>query len=99
MDLSKTLDSIELKVRHMTSRMERLHSENERLTAENQQLKTDLDRQQGLVGVLKDKLERTQREIDERKQGTDTIDREAMRQHIDQCLSEIDKCIEWLQQQ
>lgn len=99
MDLSKTLDSIELKIRQMTSKMERLGSENERLVAENLQLKTDLDRQQGLVGAFKDKLERTQRELDERKLGTDSNHREALRAEIDHCLSEIDKCIEWLQQQ
>ncbi len=98
MDLSKRLDSIELKIRQLASKLDRLTQENEQLLAENHQLKTDLDRQQGLVSALKDKLERTQREMDERRYEADEPDRASIRQQIDHYLREIDKCIDWLEQ-
>lgn len=98
MDLSKRLDSFELKIRQLGSKLERLRGENADIRAENEILKEELDRRQGVINALKDKLERTHREMNVRETKAEDSDPDRVRQQIDYYLHEIDKCIEWLEQ-
>lgn len=110
MSLSKKLDGFELKLRQLASKFDRQRAENEVLKTENDKLKSELDRQSGVVSSLKEKLERTQRGLhsataplvsaaDELQTDTRSVDQAKTKAQIDQCLSEIDTCIAWLQQQ
>ncbi|MCB0570172.1 MAG: hypothetical protein KDC66_10430 [Phaeodactylibacter sp.] len=95
MNLSEQIDSIEIKIRQLVLKMERVHEENTALQEENKQLKAELDRQKGAAHVLKDKLEKTQRVVDSQRNGK-TEQSEKLREQLDQYIHEIDKCIEWL---
>jgi len=102
MDLSKQLDGFELKLRQLASKFDRQRAENEALKAENDQLKNELDRQRGVVSSLREKLERaaaTPAVTNGVEAVTTTTPQPEIRTQIDHCLREIDKCIEWLQQQ
>lgn len=99
MHLLKQLDHIELKIRQLGQKVERLQRENESLRADNLELKTELDRQRGVVGSLKDKLERTQQELERRDSVQSGPPADDLREQIDHYLREIDRCIEWLEQQ
>lgn len=95
MNLSNKVDSIELKVRQLAVKIERLRNENAALIVENRQLKAELDRQGGTVDALKNKLEKTQRVL--AKNGEREPEHsEKLRKQIDQYIQEIDRCIEWL---
>ena len=95
MNLSERIDNIELKLRQLGLKMERLQGEKLALLDENKQLKIELDRQKGTADVLKDKLERTQRVLSQ-KQEEDLEQSEQLKDQIDQYIKEIDRCIEWL---
>ena len=75
--------------------MERVNKENAALHQENELLKTELDRQKGTVGILKDKLENTQRVIDLQRE-EEPEQSAKLKEQIDQYIKEIDNCIEWL---
>ncbi|MEM7572295.1 MAG: hypothetical protein AAF433_05325 [Bacteroidota bacterium] len=109
MDLSKRVDSFEIKLRQLASKIDRQRAENVALARENDELKSELDRQRGVVSSLKEKLTRAQQAagissttedvagqpaISSAESGTEEI-----REQLDYCLREIDKCIQWLQQQ
>ena len=96
MNLSDRIDNIELKVRQLILKIERLQNENVALEEKNKQLKADLDRQKGTVDALKNKLEFTQRVMDQQKE-EESDDSKHLKEKIDHYIREIDKCIEWLQ--
>ncbi|MGB3546199.1 MAG: hypothetical protein WBA17_04450 [Saprospiraceae bacterium] len=91
MKLSEKLDGLELKLRQLAGKLARMDREADEMARENNRLKTELDRQNGVVSSLKDKLARVQRDSAE-PNGEDT------REQIDHYLREIDRCIEWLRQ-
>jgi len=95
MNLSNKVDSIELKVRQLAVKIERLRNENAALIVENRQLKAELDRQGGTVDALKNKLEKTQR-VGAKNGEREPEHSEKLRKQIDQYIQEIDRCIEWL---
>lgn len=109
MDLSKRVDSFEIKLRQLASKIDRQRAENVALARENDELKSELDRQRGVVSSLKEKLTRAQQVagiIDtnddvptEAVAASSAENAEEIRQQLDYCLREIDKCIQWLQQQ
>ena len=109
MDLSKRVDSFEIKLRQLASKLDRQRAENVALARENDELKSELDRQSGVVSSLKEKLTRAQQaagftsstmEATDQNDSTSTeLNSAEMRQQLDFCLREIDKCIQWLQQQ
>jgi predicted nucleic acid-binding Zn-ribbon protein len=98
MSLAEKLEDIELKIRQLGQKMDRIEREKAGLATENQQLKTIIDRHQGAVDKINDKLERTQQELMRQREAFSKSKRE-IRQQIDRHLEEIDKCIEWLQAQ
>lgn len=106
MSLTKQLDGFELKLRQLASQFERQRAENEVILAENKKLKSELDRQRGVVTSLKMKLEKTTAAVVTAPVGADASDDSSvemskadLRRELDHCLGEIDKCIEWLQVQ
>ena len=109
MDLSKRVDSFEIKLRQLASKIDRQRAENVALARENDELKSELDRQRGVVSSLKEKLTRAQQAAGISGISEDAADqssalpsdnkREEIREQLDYCLREIDKCIQWLQQQ
>lgn len=110
MDLSNQLDSFELKIRQLASKMERQAAEKENLSNENKQLKKELDRQYGVISSLKEKLERAVAKSQLPQLALSPADKPAnlstnsaekptdYRAEIDFCIQEIDKCIVWLQE-
>lgn len=104
MSLSKQLDGFELKLRQLASQFERQRAENETVIAENKRLKSELDRQRGVVTSLKMKLEKTTATFAvpigaPEQSGSQEVSKADLRRELDHCLGEIDKCIEWLQKQ
>ncbi len=95
MNLSEHIDNIELKVRQLVLKMERIQNENAALREENQQLKAELDRQKGTVSALKDKLENSQRVLDLQREEQPEHSKK-LREQLEQYIHEIDQCIEWL---
>ncbi len=95
MDFSDKIDNIELKIRQLALKMGRLQEENATLKGENDNLKAEIDRQKGTVDALKDKLSKTQGVLEQQREGQTEYSKQ-LKQQIDQYISEIDRCIEWL---
>lgn len=95
MNLNERLEHIEIKVRQLALKQERLQRENTALQIENQQLKAGIDKQEATVIALKNKLETAQRALEDRVEEEDEQSQQ-LKQLIDQYILEIDKCIEWL---
>ncbi|MEM8583398.1 MAG: hypothetical protein AAGF87_03965 [Bacteroidota bacterium] len=106
MDLSSRIDSFSKKIHQLASKFDRQREENVALAKENDDLKTELDRQRGLIRSLTEKLQRAGQISQETEPASDvssseleSLSKEEIREQLDFCLSEIDKCIEWLQKQ
>jgi regulator of replication initiation timing len=95
MNIVEQIDSIELKVRQLVLKNERISKENATLRTENQHLKAELDRQKGTVGVLKNKLKDTQQALDLQRDEDPELSAQ-LKEQINQYIKEIDNCIEWL---
>jgi len=94
--LSDKLNSIELKVRQLALKLERLQNENAELLEENKVLKKKVENRINKTTVLEEKLTKTQVALDKRRDD-DPKSSKRMRKEVDQYIKEIDKCIEWLQ--
>lgn len=99
MSLSEKLDSIELKVREVAFKLERLKKENAALREENKTLKAMVDRlQQVRANAESDPIDIDQ--ASPRQEGSTSPaegeESEKLRAQIDQYIREIDQCIEWL---
>ena len=90
------VDGIELKVRQLALKLERVQNENSLLQEENKQLKKELFSQQKLVGDMEQNLLKTQKALSKKRE-EDPEGAKKLRKAIDQYIQEIDKCIEWLQ--
>ena len=88
------LDGIELKLRQLTAKVERQRAQYRSVVADNERLQGELDRQQGLVTGLRDKLAQATSTTSKSAPATDT---EEQRKTIAYCLEEIDRCLDWLQ--
>lgn len=98
MNFLERIDRIELKVRQLVQRIERLKLENAGLKEENQKLKADLDRQRGTVSALTHKLEQTQQSLDTQREGQPKQS-DQLKQQLEAYIEEINACIEWLHKQ
>ena len=94
--LSEQLGSIELKVRQLALRLERLQNENKTLLQENTALKTELDKKENKLSQIEQKVAKTQVALDEKRED-DPGRSKKLRKEIEQYINEVDKCIEWLQ--
>ena len=93
------LDGIELKLRQLTAKVERQRAQYRTVVADNERLQGELDRQQGLVTALQDKLARatsttSQPATTPAPAAIDTTTEQ--RDTIAYCLEEIDRCLDWL---
>lgn len=99
MNLSEKIDSIELKVREVAFKLERLKKENAALREENKTLKTMVDRLKQARASVEGDLTNTDQappRQDGSSQPAEGEESEKLRAQIDQYIREIDQCIEWL---
>ena len=97
-NLSEKISGIELKVRQLALKLERLQGENNTLLEENKQLKSDLSAMRDKAGQLEMKFAHQQESnVPSTKNGIDEAHSKKLRKEIDRHMKEIDKCIEWLQ--
>jgi chromosome segregation ATPase len=99
-ELNDTLESIERKTRLLIARLARLESDNaalleqnQKLTTENRALQTDLLLRDSEISHLKT-LTVTQ---EQPKKDVSNVRTHKIRKEIDQYISDVDSCIEWLQ--
>ncbi len=95
-NLSEKIGSIELKVRQLALLLERLQNENANLVDENKQLKDNLLDKNNRISELENGLANT-KQVLERKRENDPESSRKLRKDIEQYIKEVDKCIEWLQ--
>jgi hypothetical protein len=100
-ELNETLESIERKTRLLIARLARLESDNaalleqnQKLTTQNRALQTDLLLRDSEISHLK-----TQGEITriQPKKDVSNVRTQKIRKEIDQYITDVDSCIEWLQ--
>jgi hypothetical protein len=99
-ELNEILESIERKTRLLIARLARLESDNaalleqnQKLTTENRALQTDLLLRDSEISHLKT-LTVTQ---EQPKKDGSNVRTHKIRKEIDQYISDVDSCIEWLQ--
>jgi hypothetical protein len=99
-ELNDTLESIERKTRLLIARLARLESDNaalleqnQKLTTENRAIQTDLLLRDSEISHLKT-LTVTQ---EQPKKDVSNVRTQKIRKEIDQYISDVDSCIEWLQ--
>lgn len=101
MELAGKIDSIEMKVRELAFKLERLKKENAVLREENKLLKVENDHLKRQVsnteGDIIANTDQTQRHPDGQHGAPgEGEESEKLRAQIDQYIREIDQCIEWL---
>ena len=97
MELSNKLDQIELKLRQLALKIERLEKAKTTLLEENEALKTKLKKGDSKTLSLEQKLRKTH-EVLESKRTNDPGRTQKVRKELERYIKEIDKCIEWLEQ-
>ena len=95
-DLTEKIDHITKKVRLMAANLDSLKQENKRLHEENVKLKASLGDNKQKIRNLEANLTGAQRSFEKKKEETPKSS-EKLKLEIEQYISEIDKCIEWLQ--
>lgn len=94
--LTDKLNNIELKVRQLALRLERLQNENSTLLLENKNLKSRLLQNTTKLGQMEEKVVQSKVALDSKREDDPEYSKK-LRKEIEQYISEIDKCIEWLQ--
>ncbi len=92
MNLSNKLSGIELKVRELAFKLERLKRENAVLRDENKELRMEIEALQGKPGGTGHSSAQT---LNNEESGKNLAS-DQLKEKIDQYIKEIDKCIEWL---
>ena len=99
--ISKTINSIEQKAQLLIEKLKQLENENQMLLVKNKELTVKNKAMQG--GLLLQNSGNSHLEkhkIAQEEQGTERLEQNNdLRTEIDQYILEIDKCIEWLQNQ
>lgn len=90
------LESIEWKVQKLVQKMKLLKKENAQLLEENVQLSNDIKKIKDNKGNLEANFSRTKEALDQNKQ-EEFGNNKMLKEEIDHYISEIDKCIIWLQ--
>lgn len=93
--LSDKINGIELKVKQLAGRLEKLQKENAALLKENTELKGNLNLEIDKSGKMDNKLAQLKQTLSQRQE-TDKPSSKHLRKEIEQYIKEIDKCIEWL---
>lgn len=89
------LENIELKIKQLVLKIERLEKENLSLKSENEKQKVALGLQKETTNTLNKQILDTQTAVNSRKK-EDTEQSAQLKQQMNQYIEEIDKCIEWL---
>ncbi len=95
LSVTDLFENIELKIKQLALKVERLEKENIALKSENEKQKVELDLQKDTVSALNEQLLETQMVVSSKK-NEDREHSEQLKQQMDQYIKEIDKCIEWL---
>jgi len=93
--ISDKVSRIELKIRQLALKIERLENDNKSLLDENQLLKAELSKGGSKSSDLELKLAKAQHALVEKREN-DPVETKRLRKKIDQYVVEIEKCIEWL---
>lgn len=93
--MTEQIEGIEIKVRQLALKLERLERENADLQKENKHLKAGMEKQEATISALKDKLTDAQSTLSQ-KDEEESAHSKKLKQLIDQYIQEIDKCIDWL---
>lgn len=94
--LAEKINGIEQKVRRLAAKLEQVQKENAAYKEENRKLRTDL-------AVLMEKESQVNTQTVPtapavvQKNGGEPVNSKKLRKEIDQYIKEINKCIEWLQ--
>lgn len=101
MDTKETIQRIESKIKHLSDHFEHLRAENAQLRKENEQLKSRLSEQEQFAQQMKTELNELKNEARVSEEvpngGIHSDDVVSFNKAIDQYIDEIDRCIEWLQ--
>ncbi|MEM8526812.1 MAG: hypothetical protein AAGG68_19380 [Bacteroidota bacterium] len=92
MELFDQIGNIELKVRQLIKKIERLTTENTKLLAERKALKETLATQQADTTIFKEKITQVKKQFEEEKGDNDS-------KKIERYLGEINQCMEWMMEQ
>jgi regulator of replication initiation timing len=92
MNLSNKLSGIELKVRELAFKLERLKRENAVLRDENKELRMEIESLQGQPGGAP----HSSAQALDNEESDQNVASDQLKEKIDQYIKEIDKCIEWL---
>ena len=90
------LENIEKKVLLLVEELNKLRQQNAALSDENKKLKAETADSESRIGELTQRLSNTQQALAGQR-GDDSESSQNLRKQIDQYISEIDKCIAWLQ--
>ena len=93
--ISDKVSRIELKIRQLALKIERLENDNKSLLEENRLLKAELSKGGSKSSDLELKLAKAQNALVEKREN-DPEETKKLRKKIDQYVVEIEKCIEWL---
>jgi len=96
MDSTTQLGQITEKIKRLSEVLGHLRNENEALKRENAQLKTKLSNHVERINVLELELDNKQADWTEQEK-INAGQSEQLKKKIDLYISEIDRCIEWLQ--
>jgi len=92
MELFDQIGNIELKVRQLIKRLERLTTENTKLLEEQKVLKETLATQQADVTIFKEKITQIKEQFEEEQDNSDP-------EKVERYLGEIKQCIDWMEEQ
>ncbi len=94
--MTERLEHIEKKIHLLVEELKTLRNSNSVLKEENKKLKTDMAEQNDRIGILTERLSNTQQALAGQRGDNETESSQKLRKQIDQYISEIDKCVEWL---
>ena len=96
MNSTTQIEHITEKINRLAGVLDQLRKENEALTEENAQLKTQTANFVIRINVLEQELDNKQADWAEREKNR-AVQSEQLKKQIDSHIQEIDRCIEWLQ--
>ena len=91
------VENIEQKINTLINALNALRDENAILSEENKKLKADMAGQSDRIDELTERLSKTQQALAGQRGDNDQESSQELRKQIDQYITEIDKCIAWLQ--
>lgn len=92
MELFDQIGNIELKVRQLIKKIERLTTENTKLLEERKVLKETLATHQADLTIFKEKITQIKKQFEEDKGDNDS-------EKIERYLGEINQCMDWMKEQ